>query len=34
VPSGYRASWAAFEHAALDANPEDPKLAATMVDPS
>ncbi len=29
----YRASWSAFEHAAADANPEDPELASTMVDP-
>lgn len=28
----YRAAWAAFEHAAADANPDDPALAATMVD--
>lgn len=33
VVAAYRASWSAFEHAAADANPEDPKLAATMVDP-
>ena len=31
--AAYRAAWAAFEHAATDANPEDPELAATMVDP-
>ncbi|MHB1929053.1 MAG: hypothetical protein ACYCUG_06470 [Acidimicrobiales bacterium] len=31
--AGYRAGWAAFEHALSDANPEDPALAATMVDP-
>lgn len=29
----YRAGWAAYEHALADANPEDPALAATMVDP-
>ncbi len=29
----YRAAWAAFEHALTDANPSDPELAATMVDP-
>lgn len=33
VLQAYRASWTAFEHAAADANPEDPELAATMVDP-
>jgi hypothetical protein len=33
VLAAYRAAWAAFEHAATDANPEDPELAATMVDP-
>lgn len=33
VLSAYRASWAAFEHALADANPEDPELPATMVDP-
>jgi hypothetical protein len=33
VLAGYRAAWAAFEHAAADANPDDPALAATMVDP-
>ena len=33
VLAAYRAAWAAFEHAATDANPEDPDLAATMVDP-
>jgi hypothetical protein len=33
VLAAYRAAWAAFEHAAADANPEDPALAATMVDP-
>ncbi len=33
VFAAYRAAWAAFEHAAADANPEDPALAATMVDP-
>ena len=31
--AAYRAGWAAFEHALADANPEDPELAATMVDP-
>ena len=29
----YRAGWAAFEHALANANPEDPELPATMVDP-
>lgn len=29
----YSASWRAFEGAAEDANPEDPELASTMVDP-
>ena len=33
VLSAYRASWAAFEHALTTANPSDPELAATMVDP-
>lgn len=33
VLSAYRASWSAFEHALADANPTDPLLAATMVDP-
>ncbi len=33
VLNAYRASWSAFEHAAADANPEDPELASTMVDP-
>jgi hypothetical protein len=33
VIAAYRAGWAAFEHALADANPEDPELAATMVDP-
>jgi hypothetical protein len=33
VLQAYRASWSAFEHAAADANPDDPALAATMVDP-
>ena len=33
VLAAYRAAWAAFEHAAADANPEDPALPATMVDP-
>ena len=33
VLSAYRAGWAAFAHALADANPEDPELAATMVDP-
>ncbi|MGO9208286.1 MAG: hypothetical protein ACLQBX_19280 [Candidatus Limnocylindrales bacterium] len=31
--SAYRASWAAFERALTTANPSDPELAATMVDP-
>jgi hypothetical protein len=31
--AAYRAGWAAFEHALADANPEDPELPATMVDP-
>jgi hypothetical protein len=33
VLQGYRAAWAAFEHAADDANPDAPALATTMVDP-
>ena len=33
VLSAYRAGWAAFEHALTTANPSDPELAATMVDP-
>ncbi|MDA8285803.1 MAG: hypothetical protein M0Z42_21435 [Actinomycetota bacterium] len=33
VLAAYRAGWAAFEHALADANPEDPALSATMVDP-
>jgi len=33
VLAAYRAGWAAFEHALADANPDDPKLSATMVDP-
>jgi hypothetical protein len=33
VLAAYRAGWVAFEHALADANPEDPELAATMVDP-
>jgi hypothetical protein len=33
VLGAYRAGWAAFEHALADANPEDPELTATMVDP-
>ena len=33
VLAAYRAAWAAFEHAAADANPEDPALTSTMVDP-
>jgi hypothetical protein len=33
VLASYRAGWAAFEHALADANPDDPQLAATMVDP-
>ena len=31
--AAYRASWSAFEQALSTANPEDPALAATMVDP-
>lgn len=33
VLDAYRAEWAAFEQALADANPEDPRLASTMVDP-
>jgi len=33
VLSAYRASWSAFEHALTTANPSDPELAATMVEP-
>jgi hypothetical protein len=33
VLAAYRAGWAAFEHALADANPEDPELLATMVEP-
>lgn len=33
VIAAYRAGWAAFANALSDANPEDPRLAATMVDP-
>lgn len=33
VLAAYRAGWAAFEHALADANPQDPELPATMVDP-
>ncbi len=33
VLAAYRAAWVAFEHALADANPENPQLAATMVDP-
>ena len=33
VLAAYRAGWAAFEHALANANPEDPELPATMVDP-
>lgn len=33
VLAAYRAGWAAYEHALADANPEDPALSATMVDP-
>jgi hypothetical protein len=33
VLTAYRAGWAAFEHALADANPADPALPATMVDP-
>ncbi|MDA8061203.1 MAG: hypothetical protein M0T80_02025 [Actinomycetota bacterium] len=31
--AAYRAGWKAFEQAAAAANPADPALAATMVDP-
>ena len=33
VLAAYRAAWAAFEQALADANPDDPALTATMVDP-
>lgn len=33
VLAAYRAAWAAFEHAATNANPDDPLLAATMTGP-
>jgi hypothetical protein len=33
VLHAYRAGWAAFEQALADANPNDPQLTATMVDP-
>lgn len=33
VLNAYRAAWSAFEHAGLTANPLDPSLKATMVDP-
>ena len=33
VLAAYRAAWHAFEHALADANPSDPLLAATMIDP-
>jgi hypothetical protein len=33
VLSAYRAGWAAFEHALTTANPSDPELTVTMVDP-
>lgn len=33
VLAAYRAGWAAFEQALASANPEDPALAATMLDP-
>jgi endonuclease/exonuclease/phosphatase (EEP) superfamily protein YafD len=33
VLAAYRAGWAAFEHALADANPDDPELVTTMVDP-
>lgn len=33
VLTAYRAGWTAFEHALADANPSDPELTATMVDP-
>lgn len=31
--AAYRAGWAAFEQALATANPADPALAATMIDP-
>src|SRR5665213_2668105 len=33
VLAAYRAGWAAYEHAGADANPLDPALAATMINP-
>ena len=33
VIAAYRSGWHAFEHALADANPSDPLLPATMVDP-
>jgi hypothetical protein len=33
VLAAYRAGWAAYEHALADADPEDPALSTTMVDP-
>jgi hypothetical protein len=33
VLAAYRASWSAFEQALADANPNDPTLEATMVEP-
>jgi hypothetical protein len=33
ILAAYRAEWSAFEHAEADANPLDPLLKATMVDP-
>jgi hypothetical protein len=33
VLAAYRAGWHAFEHALADANPSDPLLTETMVDP-
>jgi hypothetical protein len=33
VLAAYRAAWVAFEQAEVDANPLDPRLKATMVDP-
>ena len=33
VLAAYRSGWHAFEHALADANPSDPLLPATMVDP-
>lgn len=33
VLAAYRASWSAFENALAEANPSDPELTATMVDP-